>query len=101
VQTAAEGPAFSQSCSELPAPAEDEEDMLDYEPSPVREDMDVNVIYLSSVDYSLVGDDEVAEMSFGPHEVVFQRSEDSKNHLKPLYIQGHLDGMLISRMLID
>jgi hypothetical protein len=101
VQTAAEGPAFSQSCSEVPAPAEDEKDMLDYEPSPVREDMDVNVIYLSSVDYSLIGDDEVAEMSFGPREAVFQRSEDSENHLKPLYIQGHLDGMLISRMLID
>jgi hypothetical protein len=45
--------------------------MLDYESSPVREDMDVNVIYLSSVDYSLVGDDEVAEMSFGPRDAMF------------------------------
>jgi hypothetical protein len=62
--------------------------MLDYEPSPVREDMDVIVIYLSSMDYSLVGDDEVLEMSFGPHDAVFQRSKDSKNHLKPLYIRG-------------
>jgi hypothetical protein len=34
--------------------------MLDYEPSPVQEDMDVNVIYLSSMDFSLVGDDEVS-----------------------------------------
>jgi hypothetical protein len=75
--------------------------MLDYEPSPVREDMDVNVIYLSSMDYSLVGDDEVAEMSFGPRDIVFQRLKDSKNHLKPLYIQGHFDGTLISLMLID
>jgi hypothetical protein len=39
--------------------------------------MDVNVIYLSSVDYSLVGDDEVVEMSFGPHDVVFQRLKNS------------------------
>jgi hypothetical protein len=75
--------------------------MLDYEPSPVREDMDVNVIYLSSMDYSLVGDDEVAEMSFGPRDIVFQRLKDSKNHLKPLYIRGHFDGTLISLMLID
>jgi hypothetical protein len=33
--------------------------------------MDVNVIYLSSVNYSLVGDDEVVEMSFGTCDVVF------------------------------
>jgi outer membrane lipopolysaccharide assembly protein LptE/RlpB len=32
VQIAAEVPAFSQSCSEVPTPAEDEEEMLDYEP---------------------------------------------------------------------
>jgi hypothetical protein len=70
--------------------------MVDYEPSLVREDMDVNVIYLSSVDYSLVGDDEVLKMSFGPCDAVFQRLEDLKNHLKSLYIQGHLDGTPIS-----
>jgi hypothetical protein len=63
--------------------------------------MDVNVIYLSSVDYSLVGDEEVAEMSFGPCDVVFQRPKDVEYHLKPLYIQGHLDGTPISRMLIN
>jgi hypothetical protein len=50
--------------------------------------MDVIVIYLSSMDYSLVGDDEVLEMSFGPHDAVFQRPKDSENHLKPLYIRG-------------
>jgi hypothetical protein len=33
--------------------------------------MDVNVIYQSSVDYSLVGDDEVLEMSFGPCVTIF------------------------------
>jgi hypothetical protein len=80
---------------------DDKEDMLDYEPSPVREDMDVNVIYLSSLDYSLVGDDEVAEMSFGSCDAVFQRSKDLENHLKPLYICGHPDGTPISRMLVD
>jgi hypothetical protein len=63
--------------------------------------MDVNVIYLSSVDYSLVGVDEVVEMSFGPHDAMFQRMKDSENHLKPLYICGHLDGKPISQMLID
>jgi hypothetical protein len=71
VQTGAEVPAPSQSCSEVTTPTNDEEEMLYYEPSSVREDMDVNVIYLSSVNYSLVGDDEVVEMSFGTCDVVF------------------------------
>jgi hypothetical protein len=75
--------------------------MLDYESLPVREDMDVNVIYLSSVDYSLVGDDEVVEMSFGPCDTMFQRPKDLENHLKPLYIRGHLDGTPISWMFVD
>jgi hypothetical protein len=48
--------------------------------------MDVNVIYQSFVDYSLIGDDEVVEMSFGPRDAVFQRMKESENHLKPLYI---------------
>jgi hypothetical protein len=100
VQIGAEVPAPSWSCSEVPAPANDKEEMLDYEPLLVREDMDVNVIYLSSIDYSLVGDDEVVEMSFGPRDTVFHRPKDSENHLKPLYTWGHLDGMPISRMLI-
>jgi hypothetical protein len=54
------------------------------------------VIYLSSVDYSLIGDDEVVEMSFGPRDAVFRRPKDSENHLKPLYIRGHLEGTPIS-----
>jgi hypothetical protein len=54
MQTGVEVPVPSQSCSEVTTSADDEEEMLDYEPSPVREDMDVNMIYLSSVDYSLV-----------------------------------------------
>jgi hypothetical protein len=45
--------------------------MVDYEPSPTRDNMGINVIYLSSVDYFLVGDDEVSEMSFGPQDAIF------------------------------
>jgi hypothetical protein len=101
MQIGAEVSAPSRSCSEVPTPGDDEEEILDYEPSLVREDMDVNVIYLSFVDYSLVSDDEVVKMSFGPRDVVFQRSKDSENHLKSLYIWAHLDGTPISWMLVD
>jgi hypothetical protein len=101
VQTGVEVPVPSQSCSKVITRADDKEEMLDYETSPVREDMDVNVVYLSSMDYSLVGDDELVEMSFGPHDVMFQRPKDSENHLKLLYIRGHIDGTPISQMLVD
>jgi hypothetical protein len=33
---------------------DDKDDLLDYEPSPARDVMDVNVIYLSSTHYSLL-----------------------------------------------
>jgi hypothetical protein len=40
-------------------------------------------------------------MCLGPKEAVFEKPEESSQHLKPLYIQGHIDGKPISRMLID
>jgi hypothetical protein len=71
---------------EIPAPEDTEDDMVDYEPSLVREDMDVNMIYLSSVDYSLIGDDDVLERTFGPQNAIFKKPKDLENHLKPLYV---------------
>jgi hypothetical protein len=35
-------------------------DLLDYEPSPACDGMDVNVVYLSSIDYSLLEEEEVS-----------------------------------------
>jgi hypothetical protein len=32
---------------------------------------------------------------------VFEKPEESSQHLKPLYIRGHIDGKLIARMLVD
>jgi hypothetical protein len=40
-------------------------------------------------------------MCLGPKEVMFEKPEESSQHLKPLYIRGHIDRKLISRMLID
>jgi hypothetical protein len=40
-------------------------------------------------------------MCFSPKEVVFEKLEESGQHIKPLYIQGHIDGRLISWMLAD
>jgi hypothetical protein len=40
-------------------------------------------------------------MCLGLKEAVFEKPEESSQHLKPLYIQGHIDGKLMSEMLID
>jgi hypothetical protein len=40
-------------------------------------------------------------MCLGPKETMFEKLEESSQHLKPLYIQGHIDGKPVSRMLVD
>jgi hypothetical protein len=40
-------------------------------------------------------------MCLGPKEVVIEKLKESSQHLKPLYIWGHIIGKPISRMLID
>jgi hypothetical protein len=45
--------------------------------------------------------EDVAELALGAERVVFKKPENLGAHMKLLFIQGHLDGMLIGRMLID
>jgi hypothetical protein len=40
-------------------------------------------------------------MCLDPKEVVFRKPEESSQHLKPLYVRGHINGKPISRMLVD
>jgi len=60
--------------------------------------MEINVVHLSS-DYFAVPEEEVAHLQFGSRDAVFQKPEDLDNHLKPLYMRGHINGKLISHML--
>jgi hypothetical protein len=78
------------------------EDLVDYEASPERPGMDVNVITFSA-DCTIIGDDEpvVAQFDFGPKEVAFTKPKESVNHLKPLFVRGHIDGIPIAKMLVD
>jgi hypothetical protein len=77
------------------------EDLVDYEASPERPGMDVNVITFSA-NCTIVGDDEpvVAQFDFGPKEAVFTKPKESVNHLKPLFMRGHIDGIPIAKMLV-
>jgi hypothetical protein len=78
------------------------EDLVDYEASPEHTGMDINVITFSA-DCTIVGDDEpvVAQFDFGPKEAAFTKPKESINHLKPLFVRGHIDGILIAKMLVD
>ena len=76
--------------------------MLDYGDTPDRSAMDVSMITFST-DYKInrSDDEEVAQFDFGLKDAIFTKPEESVNHVKPLYMCGHLDGRLISRMLVD
>jgi hypothetical protein len=91
---------------DAPTPVEEDdllgEDLVDYEASLERPGMDVNIITFSA-DCTIVGDDEpvVAQFDFGPKEAAFTKPKESVNHLKPLFVRGHIDGILIAKMLVD
>jgi hypothetical protein len=78
------------------------EDLVDYKASPERPSMDVNVITFYA-DCTIVGDDEpvIAQFDFGPKEAAFTKLKESVNHLKPLFVRGHIDGIPIAKMLVD
>jgi hypothetical protein len=78
-----------------------DDDLLDYEPSLAHDGLEINVIYLSSTDYSLLEEWEVSQLALGPQDIIFKKTAESGDHLKPLYICGHLDGTPMARMLVD
>jgi hypothetical protein len=86
---------------------DDDMDLLDDDEAPLIKDgsppptsMDVNMVFTLPTEFR-GAEEEVAQLCLGPKEVVFKKLEESSQHLKPLYVRGHIDGKPISRMLID
>jgi hypothetical protein len=79
---------------------EDDEELVDYSSSPERMNLDINVIHMSMDGYVL-SEEDVAHLDFGPKEAIFQKPKATENHLKALYMKGHINGKPISRMLVD
>ena len=73
---------------------------MDYEASPERTNLEINVVHLSS-DYFVVPKEDMAHLQFGPREAVFQKPSEKDNHLKALYMRGHINGKPVTRMLVD
>jgi hypothetical protein len=62
--------------------------------------MDINMMFTLPIEFKGV-EGEIARMRLGPKEAVFEKLEELSQHMKPLYVRGHIDGRPISRMLID
>jgi hypothetical protein len=68
--------------------------------SPLPASMDVNKVFTLPAEFGGV-EEEITQLWLGPKEVVFEKNEESSQYLKPLYVQDHIDGRPIFRMLID
>jgi hypothetical protein len=62
--------------------------------------LDINMVHMSMDGY-LLSEEDVAHLDFGPKEAIFQKPKAIENHLKALYMKGHVNGKPISRMLVD
>jgi hypothetical protein len=79
-----------------------EEDLVGYGATPEHPGMDVNVIMFSA-NCTIIGNDEpiIAQFDFGPKEATFTKPKESVNHLKSLFVRDHIDGIPITKMLVD
>jgi hypothetical protein len=79
---------------------EGDEQLVDYSSCPERMNFEINVVHLF-VDSSVPTEEDLAHLDFGPKDAIFQKPKDTDNHLKALYMKGHINGKPISRMLVD
>jgi hypothetical protein len=68
--------------------------------STVQKSLDVNMVFVIPEEFRVPGT-EVTKMFIGVERVVFERPPKLGEHMKPLYITGHLDGVLVGRMMVD
>jgi hypothetical protein len=79
---------------------DDDESLLIKDRSPPLTSMDINMVFTLPAEFRGIKE-EVTQICLDPKEVVFKKPKESSQHIKPLYIRGHIDGRPISMMLID
>jgi hypothetical protein len=99
VKEKASNPALMTSNNDMDL-LDDDESPLIKDGSPPLTGMDINMVFTLPAEFR-GADEEVTQMCLDPKEAMFEKPEVSSQHLKPLYIRGHIDGKPISRMLID
>jgi hypothetical protein len=79
---------------------DDDESLLIKDGSPPPTSMDINMVFTQSVKFRGV-DEEIAPLCLGPKEAMFEKPKEFSQHLKSLYVRGHIDRWLVFRMLVD
>jgi hypothetical protein len=89
-----------------PTTSDDNMDLLDDDESLLIKNrysppisMDINMVFALPAEFR-GAEEEVAQMCLGPKEAMFEKPEESSQHMKPLYVRGHIDERPISRMLV-
>src|SRR3954468_21613880 len=59
------------------------------------------VFYLPAEFRAIDEEEEVAHLDFGPKNAIFEKPKEPVTHLRPLFLEGHINGSPISRMLVD
>ncbi len=87
--------------------SDDDMDLLDDDQPPLIKDgsppptgMDINMVFTLPTEFR-GAEEEATQMCLGPKEAIFEKPEESSQHLKLLYIRGHIDRKPISKSLID
>jgi hypothetical protein len=90
-----------------PMASDDDMDLLDDDEAPLIKDgspsptgMDINMVFTLSAKFRGIEED-VAQICLGPKEVVFEKPEESSQHMKPVYVRRQIDGRPIARLLVD
>jgi hypothetical protein len=79
---------------------DNDESSLIKDGSPPSTDMDINMLFMMLAEFWGV-EEVITQMFLGPMEIVLKKPEESSRHLKPLYVQGHINMRPISWMLVD
>jgi hypothetical protein len=76
-----------------PMASDDDMDLLDDDEAPLIKDgspsptgMDINMVFTLSAKFRGIEED-VAQICLGPKEVVFEKPEESSQHMKPVYVR--------------
>ena len=63
-------------------------------------DIGINMVFALPAEFR-APESEVAELVLGPCKAMFEKPEKPDQHLKPLFIKGHIDGKPMGRILVD
>jgi hypothetical protein len=64
------------------------------------EALEINMVFAIPAEFH-VPESSVAELVVGAERAIFEKPEKADEHMKPLFIRGHMDGVPMGHMLVD